>query len=223
MTGRNKRIDVLRGVAILGVIAYHGSIGEFFERVGWAGVDLFFVLSGFLISGLLFNEYKKRHAISFKRFFVRRGFKIYPAFYAFLLIAGLAEYFAVHHYGSTARYLHDIFFIMNYKSGVWPHLWSLAVEEHFYIFLPILLLLMMRYSPDRKDPFRILPWMALAVGILCIVSRAIEVDFGTPNFDMAYAATHCRMDALFFGVLLGYFYHFRAEALERVTRPTINR
>jgi peptidoglycan/LPS O-acetylase OafA/YrhL len=223
MIGRNKRIDVLRCVAVLAVIVVHGLYSESFARVGWMGVDLFFVLSGFLISGLLFSEYKKRHAISFKRFFLRRGFKIYPAFYVFLLIAGLVEYFVVHRHASLAAYLHDIFFIMNYKDGVWVHLWSLGVEEHFYIFLPILLLVLMRFSPDQENPFRILPWATLIIGALCMLFRAISVGVGVPNFASAYRATHNRVDALFFGVLLGYFYHFRPAVLEKAMRPTLNR
>jgi peptidoglycan/LPS O-acetylase OafA/YrhL len=220
---RNKRLDVLRCVAVVGVIIHHGKISSFFLHMGWAGVDLFFVLSGFLISGLLFSEYKKRQSINFKRFFIRRGLKIYPAFYAFLLLTGVAEYVVFHTHAPLAHYLHDIFFIMNYEHGVWDHTWSLGVEEHFYIFLPIFLLLLVRYSSNRKDPFRILPWATLVIGIFCIISRAISVDIGTPNFLMAYAATHCRMDALFFGVLLGYFYHFHPAALEEFMRPAINR
>jgi peptidoglycan/LPS O-acetylase OafA/YrhL len=83
--------------------------------------------------------------------------------------------------------------------------------------------LLIRYSANRKDPFRILPWAALAIGILCIFFRAISIWVGTPNFDWAYTATHNRMDALFFGVMLGYFYHFRPASLEALMRPTINR
>ena len=86
---RNKRLDILRCIAVITVILHHSGESSFFTRVGWIGVDLFFVLSGFLISGLLFSEYKKRHSISLKRFFIRRGLKIYPAFYAFLLLTGV--------------------------------------------------------------------------------------------------------------------------------------
>jgi peptidoglycan/LPS O-acetylase OafA/YrhL len=220
---RNKRLDVLRCVAVAVVILHHGGISDFFTRVGWAGVDLFFVLSGFLISGLLFSEYKKRGAINFKRFFIRRGLKIYPAFYAFLFLTGVAGYLVFHTHASAANYLHDIFFIMNYQRGVWDHTWSLGVEEHFYIFLPIFLLFLIRLSSNRRDPFRILPWATVAIGALCIIFRAISVDFGNPDFLMAYIASHNRMDALFFGVLLGYFYHFRPAVLESLMRPTINR
>ena len=90
---RNKRLDVLRCVAILFVIFQHGNILEFFNRAGWIGVDLFFVLSGFLISGLLFGEYQRRGSIQLKRFYIRRGFKIYPAFYVFLAVTALIQYF----------------------------------------------------------------------------------------------------------------------------------
>ena len=220
---RNKRLDILRCVAVVVVIIHHSNISKFFIDVGWIGVDLFFVLSGFLISGLLFSEYKKRRAISLKLFFIRRGLKIYPAFYVFLLLTGLMGYLVFHTHATFAHYLQDILFIMNYTHGVWGHTWSLGVEEHFYIFLPILLLILMRFSSDRRNPFRVIPWVALAVGSLCILFRAISVDFGTPNFNMAYVASHDRMDALFFGVLLGYFYHFRPSVLEGMMRGTASR
>jgi peptidoglycan/LPS O-acetylase OafA/YrhL len=82
---RNKRLDILRCVAVVLVLGRHGVIDGVWKETGWAGVDLFFVLSGFLISGLLFSEYKKKQSIDLPRFFIRRGFKIYPAFYLMLL------------------------------------------------------------------------------------------------------------------------------------------
>ena len=127
-------------------------------------MDLFFVLSGFLISGLLFSEYKKRKAISFKRFFIRRGLKIYPAFYVFLLVTGVASIRWFHSLAPPTLFLNEIFFVMNYLGGVWTHTWSLGVEEHFYILLPIFLSILIRYSSDRDDPFRILPRACLVVG-----------------------------------------------------------
>lgn len=220
---RNKRLDILRFIAVLVVIIHHSPISHFFQVWGWVGVDLFFVLSGFLISGLLFSEYKKRKAISFKRFFIRRGLKIYPAFYAFLLLTGVAGYVVFHTVSSPTRYLHDIFFVMNYWQGVWDHTWSLGVEEHFYIFLPIFLLALIRSSSNREDPFRAVPFACLAIGTMCIVSRAISADVGKPNYNMVYLATHDRMDALFFGVFLGYLYHFRPNTLEKLMRSNFNR
>jgi len=186
-------------------------------------VDLFFVLSGFLISGLLFSEWKKHHSIDFKRFFIRRGLKIYPAFYVFLLLTAIASYCAFHSVSTPNRYLHEVFFVQNYELGTWDHTWSLAVEEHFYIFLPILLLILARFGRSRENPFRILPWVTLAVAATCIVLRAVSVYVGRPNAHMAYVATHDRMDSLFFGVLLGYVYHFHPLFLEKLLQPTRNR
>jgi peptidoglycan/LPS O-acetylase OafA/YrhL len=105
---RNKRLDILRCVAILLVIFYHGGVVKYLSPSGWMGVDLFFVLSGFLISGLLFSEYRKNGSIQFKRFFVRRGFKIYPAFYSFVAFIALIELYR-HHFSPLHRYLHELF------------------------------------------------------------------------------------------------------------------
>src|SRR5277367_6483083 len=125
---RNKRLDVLRCVAILLVLFHHGQITPLFSRAGWVGVDLFFVLSGFLISGLLFGEYRKKGSIQFQRFFIRRGFKIYPAFYFLLAFVALVELYR-HVFSSLTKYLHEVFFIQSYYPGIWSYTWSLAVEE----------------------------------------------------------------------------------------------
>src|SRR5258708_988951 len=89
---RNLQLDCLRGVAILMVIMCHSVLFRLpywdwrLVLSGWAGVDLFFVLSGFLISGLLFAEYRRGGTIRFRRFAIRRALKIYPAFYALVLL-----------------------------------------------------------------------------------------------------------------------------------------
>lgn len=229
---RNTRLDVLRCLAVLLVILNHGRVSEFFTRTGWAGVDLFFVLSGFLISGLLFSEYQKRGKISLKRFFIRRGLKIYPAFYVFLGLTALISYRVLHQSLPLNPYLHEIFFLQNYghqfwghtwAHGVWGHTWSLAVEEHFYIFLPVFFLGLVRFSSNRQDPFRAIPWACLAIGVFCLAARAVSVYVGTPDFKMAYAASHERMDALFFGVFLGYLHHFRPLMLPALVEPVRNR
>jgi peptidoglycan/LPS O-acetylase OafA/YrhL len=201
----------------------HGGVWPAAARHGWIGVDLFFVLSGFLISGLLFNEYKTCSSISFKRFFIRRGLKIYPAFYLFLFLTGLVYYLVFHVLSSRTHYLAEFFFVQNYWHGVWDHTWSLGVEEHFYILLPTVLLFLVRRCPGQRDPFRALPRIFLVVAPMCIAFRAASVCFGTPNYHTAYTASHDRIDALFFGVLLGYFYHFCPEVLDNLLYPTWNR
>lgn len=225
---RNKRLDVLRCVAIMLVLLYHG--GARVATAGWVGVDLFFVLSGFLISGLLFSEYKERGAISFKRFFIRRGLKIYPSFYFFILFNLFYQFVFQKGARPLSQYLSEALYIGNYGRYIWGHTWSLDVEEHFYILLPIFFLLLIRRSRHRENPFRAMPWAFLVVATVCLAFRIWTVG-RIPAADLhdwaayrvAYSATHCRMDSLFFGVLLGYLHHFRPEFLDRLVTPALNR
>jgi peptidoglycan/LPS O-acetylase OafA/YrhL len=220
MQMRNKRLDVLRCIAVLLVVLFHGPVRSRLARVGWVGVDLFFVLSGFLIAGLLFSEYKQRGGIVFKRFFIRRGFKIYPAFYVFLATGLLIELHG-HRLSSLGQYLSEIFYVQNYAEFIYPHTWSLAVEEHFYILLPIFLLLLIRFSSNRADPFRNLPLAFVVVALTCLTLRIVTA-FRIPPADLRLwlvarrvgAPTHERVDSLFFGVLLSYLVHFRPGFLD---------
>ena len=161
-SSRNQPLDILRGIAILLVLGYHYNYIAIWSRIGWIGVDLFFVLSGFLVSGLLFSEYKRFGNIDAVRFLVRRGFKIYPAFYT-LMVFSVADSLVTQ--GSVPRTIWgEVFFLQNYWTHMWPHTWSLAVEEHFYWMLPLLLLLMIRKSSDKKNPFSSIPWTFVALG-----------------------------------------------------------
>ncbi len=219
---RNKRLDVLRCIAVLAVFCHHSGphyngIIPVFNKIGWAGVDLFFVLSGFLISGLLFAEYKKIQSIRIGRFLLRRGLKIYPSFYVFLIGAGIVSAaFSRTMVPQKSEVLHEVFFVQNYLPSMWGHTWSLAVEEHFYILLPIFLALLIRYSRNRENPFQLIPFAFGVVAIISILSRALFLL--VPQKDLylglSFTATNSRMDALFFGVLLSYFHHFNHEELK---------
>jgi peptidoglycan/LPS O-acetylase OafA/YrhL len=225
---RNKRLDVLRGVAIVLVLLFHGNIRSHLSNAGWVGVDLFFVLSGFLISGLLFAEYKRRGSISFKRFLIRRGLKIYPSYYLFLLVALLAR-IPFRRVPSPLSYVSQILYVQNYGPIIWNHTWSLAVEEHFYILLPIFFLLLIRYSSVRANPFRLVPLAFVVVAITCLAFRVAAVRMSHSGlqsylvYGRIIGPTHERVDSLFFGVLLGYFYHFQPSLLDRILCPVRNR
>src|SRR5438093_10219232 len=110
---RNESLDVLRCVAILLVLGRHAQYYALWGKIGWIGVDLFFVLSGFLISGLLFEDYKAHGTINLRRFVLRRGLKIWPPFIVFL--STIAVIFAL---GSTAfprhGFITSVFFVRNY-------------------------------------------------------------------------------------------------------------
>lgn len=213
---RLKRLDVLRAVAVILVLIHHGQVSAVFNKVGWAGVDLFFVLSGFLISGLFYSEYKKRGAINYPRFFVRRGLKIYPAFFVMIFVTFLAHEI-IKKPISLGPYLREIFFIQNYKIGIWQHTWSLGVEEHFYIFLPMLLLAIIWLSKNRENPFKSIFWIFAVIAFSCILIRAATIYF-TPHdiysSKMVMNRTHERIDSLFFGVLLGYLHHYYPHTVQ---------
>lgn len=83
---RIKALDLLRGLAVLLVIFRHWNVLPLLSNLGWLGVDLFFVISGFLISNLLFSELDKNGRIDLFRFFIRRGLKIYPLFLLLLIL-----------------------------------------------------------------------------------------------------------------------------------------
>ena len=202
MKGRNQSLDVLRGVAVLLVIFHHYAIDdESFLHVGIVGVDLFFVLSGFLISGLLFSEFIKTGTIRLRRFYVRRGLKLYPAFYVFLIAT-----LPMTHIFGPARLASEALFLQSYTPHIWHHTWSLSVEEMFYLCLPLLLLVL-----AKRKSFAAIPFIAVGLIALCAILRSFA-----PLTEFSHA--HLRFDALFAGVALGYFRHFRGEMFARLSR-----
>jgi peptidoglycan/LPS O-acetylase OafA/YrhL len=212
---RNESLDVLRCVAVLLVVGYHLPYYRLWSRIGWIGVDLFFVLSGFLISGLLFQEYKDTGTLNIKRFLIRRGLKIYPSFYL-LMVLVTCLYLLDPSRISKEQLASSWFFLQNYFTGakifiILGHTWSLAVEEHFYLIFPFVLMALIAVFPKR-DPFRLIPALFLAIAASCLAFR-----YFTLAPDHLAWMTHMRIDALFAGVALGYFYHFRWSVFEKLT------
>lgn len=161
---RLHQLDLLRGVAIIFVLICHSSIrgsdsGIFnkyvdaFMNFGWTGVDLFFVLSGFLVGGLLFKELKSYGKVHVGRFLIRRGLKIWPVYFAYLayyVAKGLHRGWGIG--GTWGKLYPNFFHIQDYVESAPAHTWSLAVEEHFYLALPILVwLLTERFAPSRSS------------------------------------------------------------------------
>jgi len=224
---RNVQLDCLRGVAILMVILCHTILFRKpgweapLVRFGWAGVDLFFVLSGFLISGLLFAEYRRSGAIRFQRFAVRRALKIYPAFYALVLLTVFSHLLTENPASVFRAFLHDVFFMQSYTPGTYGHFWSLSVEEHFYILFPLALYLMLRRSgPKKADPFQFLPWCFGIVAIVLLVGRLLTARYLVPfTWQTHLFPTHLRIDSLLFGTLLSYWSHFHGEKFWGFIRP----
>jgi peptidoglycan/LPS O-acetylase OafA/YrhL len=226
-SARNLQLDCLRGVAILLVICRHTilfrkpSWDEVLVQFGWAGVDLFFVLSGFLISGLLFSEYRLNNSIRFGRFAIRRALKIYPAFYALVLLTVFIH--LIHHSSVPilAPLLHDVFFLQSYLPGTYGHFWSLSVEEHFYIFLPLLTYLMIRRSSStQENPFYLFPAVFVFVAITLLLARLWTANHVLPfSWQTHLFPTHLRIDSLLFGVFLSYWAQFHGRAFWGFVRP----
>ncbi len=219
-SGRNQSLDILRGIAILLVLGSHYRYFQLWARIGWIGVDLFFVLSGFLISGLLFSEYKKHGRVKVGRFWIRRGFKIHPPFY--VLMAFTAIRFLTVGSGTIDKdIVSDLFFLQNYLPHVWDHGWSLAVEEHFYLLFPVSLVVMVQFSKDKADPFRSIPYIFIGLSGLCLALRIITLRVSGGSLTAVTSPTHLRMDSLFAGVTLGYCHHFRPDLFKRLAQPSL--
>lgn len=213
---RSQALDTLRGIAVLLVLFRHMPIPgglhswldaplRVLQRGGWAGVDLFFVLSGYLVSGLLFSSWKNYSELRIGRFLIRRAFKIYPAFYV-MLIAVLIWRWPGWNYA-----LSEGLFVQNYGPAIFPHTWSLAVEEHFYLGLPLVLWLA---CGKKEHPFAALPVVVFGVAIVCLTLRIVTAWDSESATRANYTPTHLRCDALFFGVLLSWLGCFHREALE---------
>lgn len=226
-TKRNQTIDFLRTVAVMLTLFRHFGVNVFLYRIGWIGVDLFFVLSGFLVSGLLFNEYKKNGTINFFRFFVRRGLKIYPLFYLLIGCFILEARVNPGVFLSIPTLLSEIFFYKNYLGGEMflVHTWSIDVEEHFYLILPLLLLVTSKINSNQTNPFRSLPYIFVGVALTCLGLRMYNTHkFPTFEHILHVSPTHLRIDSLFFGTLLSYFYSYyfdRLKAMVAQYRPWI--
>ncbi len=222
-TARNFNLDTLRGIAILLVVLFHLNV-PVFRTGGWIGVDLFFVLSGFLIAGLLFREWTTTGTLNLPRFYVRRGFKIYPAFYVFLaatlavnLVAPGISSFPVTVHATLA----EATFTQNYFQGIWGQTWSLAVEEHFYLLLPFLLWFLQRRNDNDNNPFRIMPTLFMVVATVELALRVATAGSAPTHKTVGLFSTHLRLDGLMFGVLLSYYYHFEPAKITQYAKGRI--
>ena len=210
--GYRPALDGLRGVAIALVVSWH-AFG--WPARGFLGVHLFFVLSGFLITTLLLQEWRERGDVSLRSFYRRRGLRLLPALAALLavytglhVVRSLAS--SDHHDLSTALegVLYSAFYVANVvqASGVvlpvpLNHLWSLAAEEQFYLLWPFLLVLALRY--------RVRPgWLeaGLVAAVLLVVLERVRLALQDAPMERLYYAPDTTFDPILIGCLLGLWY-----------------
>ena len=198
--GHVPALDGLRGIAIAIVVAYH-AFG--YPRGGWLGVDLFFVLSGFLITTLLLEEREATGTVRWRAFYGRRARRLLPALAALLLgYLALSALRGVNGLPIVARWG---FYTANGYEAFWPgaathivglnHLWSLAQEEQFYLVWPAALLVVMR----ARNPVRLLVLLACAL----IAYRGVLVATGASD-DRVYFAPDTNLDGLVLGAALAF-------------------
>jgi len=163
--------------------------------VGYLGVRVFFVISGYLITTLLLKEHAASGSISLRGFYARRAFRIFPAFYAFIAamtIAAAVGFIELH----QRDLLHALTYSMNYhyeRSWELGHLWSLSIEEQFYLIWPALFLLA---GPQR------IGWVAAAMLVLAPAARLAAWLWLPWRDDAIMEAYPCVMDAIAAGSLL---------------------
>jgi len=204
--GHRPELDGIRGISILLVLLLH--LGFSFFSGGFLGVDIFFVLSGFLITSLLAQEFGARGSISLKRFYIRRALRLMPAIGVYLLGNGIYALLFLDRKQASLIYqgiLLTLSYVSNWvfafaptvKVGPLGITWSLAIEEQFYLVWPLILVLLLKLKVRRRVVMLII---ILAIASLTL-HRKILMEAGAP-IERLYYATDTRADALLIGCLV---------------------
>jgi peptidoglycan/LPS O-acetylase OafA/YrhL len=204
-TGKIPSLDGLRGVSFLIVFVAHAGLEKIVP--GRLGVNIFFLLSGYLITTLMIRERQKTGWISLKLFYLRRSLRIFPPMYAIMAATLLYLWLSHQIAGITlAGVSSQAFYYQNYYfrggKGLIPGLgvlWSLAVEEHFYLFFPPLMLLFLnRFKMNYRQISITLLWICAAI----LVWRCFVVFHFSNGLEWARDTSDCRADSILFGCAL---------------------
>ena len=206
-TGRVPTLDGLRAISIMAVVIGHlagtngfppqatAIIANRYLDVSYLGVRVFFVISGFLITGILINEHRRSGGISLKRFYLRRTVRIFPAYYAYILALILLTFLGIAQVTAN-DVAHAVTYTMNYDNDrSWDvgHLWSLAVEEQFYLLWPATIVLLGLRWGGRA---------AFAVILLAPIFRIIEFYVFTGMKPLIGNTFETTADAIAMGCIL---------------------
>lgn len=209
-------LDGLRGIAIAAVVAYHAGV----LPGGFLGVDLFFVLSGFLITDLLLRECESTGTIALRQFWTRRARRLVPATLVLVAFAQLwartlatpAELPVINGQSSAAMVYASNWFNILFDVGYWSvgprdsplnHLWSVAIEGQFYIVFPVLMLLLVRWRASQ-------PMIVLLLALLASASFALTpILFHSFGANRAYFGTDSRLGAILLGCVLAAILRYR--------------
>ncbi len=203
--GYNPSLDGLRAFAVLSVLLYHAKIAGF--GWGWNGVDLFFVLSGFLITGTLLLEIERDRSIDLWAFYRRRALRLFPALIlvclAFLLFSAFTKVGlerALVEVGIVAVYAGN--WTRAFDQGIPGHLghtWSLAIEEQYYLLWPLALIVLAPFSKYRRQLM-----LAIVAFVLCVACWRAFLYLQGASTNRLYNGTDTRADALLIGSALAF-------------------
>lgn len=197
----NPALDGIRAMAVVMVMGFHGFVPG--ASGGYLGVDVFFVLSGFLITSLLLEEIRTTGSINLRGFYWRRLLRLTPALVLMLLVYLLLAPFLwpkVSFWIDLRDVLISVFYLADYASAFWSvpvklrHAWSLSVEEHFYLVWPLLLLFLTRLSSRRR--------IALALGALYLLFSGWRI-YCSLHGASGYADSYYRFDTRLSGLTVG--------------------
>jgi len=220
---RQPGLDLLRALAIIVVVIYHSALFGFklpgrVDRFGWIGVDLFFVLSGYLIGGQLLAPLARGQPIDLWRFFARRALRIIPAYFVILAVyAFLPSWREYPEMSPLWKFILSVQNIGLHGGTAFSHAWSLAVEDQFYFLLPLILILVSRWPCARF----IIPCLIIlgGIGLRAFLARQNLVETGVSfrGFQTwIYYPTWTRLDPLVFGVVLAAIEKFRSRWWRRL-------
>ena len=214
-------IDSLRALAVLAVIIYHVDVN--YLPGGFLGVDLFFVLSGYLISSLIIKEYRKTGSLNLYNFYIRRARRLLPAVY-FMITVGLVVMVLFNEVLLRKSHLDAIFGYI-YSSNWWyifhkldyfdsfgaqspfKHLWSLAIEEQFYMIFPLLFLLINRKKKSKDGTYKLNKnFLYVVLGLILVSLIAHILLFDINNISRIYFGTDTRAFSLLIGVVGAILY-----------------
>lgn len=228
-------LDHLRALAIAQVFFFHyfilsGGQPAWLPDVasfGWTGVDLFFVLSGFLIASQLFLQIRQGQRIVFRSFFLKRFFRIIPAF-----LVTVALYFCFPFFRekeSLPPWWKFVTFTQNFgldlkAFGTFSHAWSLCVEEHFYFTLPLVLILLQKTNLVKQAYWLIIALFLLGFAVRvysfngCYLPHIDDENSWVYWYKYLYYPTYNRLDGLLAGVSIAAMYQFLPDFWEKAAR-----
>src|SRR5881392_590068 len=220
---RQPGLDLLRALAIIVVVIYHAALFGFklpgrVDRFGWIGVDLFFVLSGYLIGGQLLAPLARGRPIDLRRFFARRAFRIIPAYFGILAVyAVLPSWREYPEMSPVWKFVISVQNIGLHGGTAFSHAWSLAVEDQFYLLLPLILILVSLWPRARFIIPCVIVLGGIALRAFLARQNLAETGVSFRGFQTwIYYPTWTRLDPLVFGVVLAAIEKFRPTWWQRV-------